>query len=415
MSDWIGIVEAAYSLSGDLEPWLEQVLGALSFLMGDALSLTATAFCLGPTGAVLEHVVSPGRDERLERSVHLSNAFAGPETINQLLRRAPPAASLSDLLPADDLRLITLLSAQASVFDTRRFLARATPQRGIVFGAQIAERESLSAAMKSRWGRAAFHIGAAYRLRLGLASASLDDDSVEAILDENGELQHASGETACSKDARDRLREIARRIDRARGALRRDPDESLELWQGLVEGRWSLVDHFDSDRRRFVVAHRNPPQGGDPRGLAARERDCAELLGRGFSPKEIAYGLGLSSTTVNHTLARARAKLSLQSQAELAAFFAPHGLRARFAEFELAGTPLAVASLELLDEKGLESLTAAEREVALALVRGATNAAIAAERGTALQTVANQIAALYAKLGVHSRAELASALGRTSH
>lgn len=72
-----------------------------------------------------------------------------------------------------------------------------------------------------------------------------------------------------------------------------------------------------------------------------------------------------------------------------------------------------MASYELLDEHRLESLTCAEREIALALLRGATNRAIACERGTAPQTVANQIAALYAKLGVHSRAELAAALGRT--
>ncbi len=131
------------------------------------------------------------------------------------------------------------------------------------------------------------------------------------------------------------------------------------------------------------------------------------------SRREIAYGIGLSAITVNHALVRARAKLGFQSLAELAAFFAPGALRAHFASFELAGEPLAVASYELLDDKCLEVLTCAEREIALSLLRGATNRAIATERGTSAQTVANQIAALYAKLGVHSRAELGAALGRS--
>jgi DNA-binding NarL/FixJ family response regulator len=205
---------------------------------------------------------------------------------------------------------------------------------------------------------------------------------------------------------------MALRADRARCAAHRQAtDCALTLWEGLVRGRWSLVDHFDGDGRRFVVAHRNCPESSDPRGLASRERDCAELLGRGFAPKEIAYGMGLSATTVHHTLMRAKQKLGFQSQTELATFFAPRALRARLAEFELSGESLAVASYELLDEARLAPLTDAEREIALALLRGATNQAIADERGTALQTVANQIAQLYAKLNVHSRAELGAALG----
>ncbi|HTO51924.1 MAG TPA: helix-turn-helix transcriptional regulator [Myxococcota bacterium] len=414
MSDWIGIVETAYSLDGDFEPWLENVLRAAGGLLGDALSLTATAFRVGAREIELEHVVSVGRDARLEQSVRLAHAFAGPHALDLLLRASPPAATLSEVLGGDSLNLVTALSARGSVFDTRRFVARASAERGIVFGAQLANREQLSSATRERWRRAAFHLGAAYRLRLGLSSARLDDESVEAVLEPGGEIQHATS-PAQSKTARECLREVARRADRARGALRRDPDESLGLWEGLVRGRWSLVDHFDSDGRRFIVAHRNDPEGADPRGLAARERDCSELLGRGFSVKEIAYGLGLSAITVSHALARARAKLGFQSQAELAAFFAPNGLRARFAEFALAGLPLAVASYELLDGARLDSLSEAEREIALLLVSGATNTAIATERGTALQTVANQIGSLYAKLGVHSRAELAALLRRVTH
>ncbi len=54
-------------------------------------------------------------------------------------------------------------------------------------------------------------------------------------------------------------------------------------------------------------------------------------------------------------------------------------------------------------------LTEAESEVALAVARGLSNAAIAAERGAAVRTVANQVAAVMKKLGVSSRVELATA------
>ena len=56
-------------------------------------------------------------------------------------------------------------------------------------------------------------------------------------------------------------------------------------------------------------------------------------------------------------------------------------------------------------------LTGAERDVALAITRGLSNAEIGAQRGVSTRTVANQVAALLRKCGVSSRVELAGALG----
>jgi DNA-binding CsgD family transcriptional regulator len=52
------------------------------------------------------------------------------------------------------------------------------------------------------------------------------------------------------------------------------------------------------------------------------------------------------------------------------------------------------------------SLTPAERDVLAHVLEGMTNGEIAARRGTARRTVANQIEAIFQKLGVRSRAEL---------
>ena len=50
----------------------------------------------------------------------------------------------------------------------------------------------------------------------------------------------------------------------------------------------------------------------------------------------------------------------------------------------------------------------AERTVAEALLEGWSNARIAQERGVSVRTVANQVASIFRKLGVRSRAELAA-------
>ncbi|MCK6537711.1 MAG: helix-turn-helix transcriptional regulator [Polyangiaceae bacterium] len=52
------------------------------------------------------------------------------------------------------------------------------------------------------------------------------------------------------------------------------------------------------------------------------------------------------------------------------------------------------------------TLSAAEREVALLVAHGLSNAEIARARGVSPNTVANQIASLFRKLGVGSRLEL---------
>lgn len=56
-------------------------------------------------------------------------------------------------------------------------------------------------------------------------------------------------------------------------------------------------------------------------------------------------------------------------------------------------------------------LTDAERQVVMGVLHGRTNAAIALGRRTSRRTVANQLAAIYRKLGVSSRWELAAHVG----
>lgn len=63
-----------------------------------------------------------------------------------------------------------------------------------------------------------------------------------------------------------------------------------------------------------------------------------------------------------------------------------------------------------LNEDALARLSVGEREVAILLVRGLSNAAIAAERGTAVRTVANQVRSIASKLGVSGRIEIAVVL-----
>ena len=143
------------------------------------------------------------------------------------------------------------------------------------------------------------------------------------MLDPGGRVIDAVGR-AQAKGARQSLAEAVRHMDRARGALRRtDPEEALQLWQGLVDGTWSLVDRLESDGKRYILARHNEPGVRDPKALTQRERSVAAFAAMGHQNKFIGYLLGLSTSTVSGHLGSARQKLGLRSRAELVGCFAP--------------------------------------------------------------------------------------------
>ncbi len=74
--------------------------------------------------------------------------------------------------------------------------------------------------------------------------------------------------------------------------------------------------------------------------------------------------------------------------------------------FELDGETYAVFELPLRRLEPPPCLTAAEREVVLGVLNHCSNAEIASARRTSVRTVANQLRAVYGKLGISGRAEL---------
>ena len=77
----------------------------------------------------------------------------------------------------------------------------------------------------------------------------------------------------------------------------------------------------------------------------------------------------------------------------------------------LEGRPVLVLAYSLPSLPSFPQLTKAEAELARQLLLGASNREIAKSRGTSRFTVANQIASIFRKLEVHSRAELAGWAG----
>ena len=105
----------------------------------------------------------------------------------------------------------------------------------------------------------------------------------------------------------------------APGDARTGDETVLDVWSGLIAGRWSLVDLFERDGKRYIVARRNDPVSVGPERFTERERQILWYLGAGRSNKVIAYELGLAYSTVTTILSRMRRRLRIDSVAQLMA------------------------------------------------------------------------------------------------
>lgn len=122
---------------------------------------------------------------------------------------------------------------------------------------------------------------------------------------------------ARSPGAHEVLRTALRQVDRARARLRTRPNEAHAAWHALVAGRWTLIECFEADGKRFLLARKNGPAAPGLPALSERERQALALAGLGYSNKHIGYVLGLSTSTVGGYLSRAARKLGATSRIEL--------------------------------------------------------------------------------------------------
>ncbi|GMV15915.1 MAG: hypothetical protein AMXMBFR56_41390 [Polyangiaceae bacterium] len=113
------------------------------------------------------------------------------------------------------------------------------------------------------------------------------------------------------------LGDVALAADRASSDA--DTEACDKAWRDLVSGRLRIIQRFDKDGRRYVVARRS--KGTKLRGVQLTERELSvvERRVRGAALKDIAAALGVSISTVAKSLKRALGKLGLENQAELIA------------------------------------------------------------------------------------------------
>jgi len=318
-ADCIGVVEALYALELEDEPWLAHVARAaaegIRVRHRGAYAVTYDASdvndCKFPAFAAtddvdpkLAHILATDFPEFYRRT---------PAIVERVLRRVAFAPSRK--LPGSEL----LDGAHEALgrFGVHQILGLNgvnADGRGAHVGLLLTRRAS--PVDPDLLARLSSHLAAASRLRRRLAGASAIA-SADAVIEPTGTIVHAE-RGAKLRGAREALSAAARHLERLRGPLRRrDPEQAARQWKALVDGRWSLVDQFEADGKRFLLAQSNEAPTADVAFLSERERQVVALAAMGHANKMIAYELGIAISTVGVLLGRAARKFGATKRAAL--------------------------------------------------------------------------------------------------
>jgi DNA-binding CsgD family transcriptional regulator len=314
MRDPIAVIEAAYQVDGSPQSWLQDLAktaakafgsthGAMAFewdaSSGDWVHVNNLVVHGLPPAFPAQFFNQPDMTgEQALRTVQIFTTCRFDSMHALVDPYAPPLTALLNQFGIEDMACINATDP------TGRGCAIAVADRAGPYPARTVHA----------WRRISAHIAAGHRLRRTLEAITqgrpIDSDCTEAILRPNGTIEHAVG-PAEPRAARKALQDALVKIDHARS--RRESDvQSIELWRALVSGRWSIVEHFDSDGKRYYLAHKNDPELAKDRALTPREQQVLGYADLGHSNKLIAYSLGLAVSTVSTLLSSARRKLGSQ-------------------------------------------------------------------------------------------------------
>jgi DNA-binding CsgD family transcriptional regulator len=341
--DVLSIVEAAYAEAGDVSTWLRNAFAAIEPHMDRGAGVVAHRFAHTTDGFWMGSMEATGADAARYRAVLDGPWWEGrKEPIwTRAYPRIPTAVRVNTLLGQkwpEAMAGTSLKKAVTAAVETLRFpsdafgvIASDPSGHGCIFFAPEPRPFRMPARVLAHWQRIAVHLATGYRL------ARRRSGEPDAVLDPGGKLLHLANEV--TSDQRTSLSEAAQAIDKARGKLRRvDSDRALSLWRGLVDGRWSLVEQFDHDGKRFVVAKRNAlclPW----HTLTEREAQAVALVAEGQPTKLVAYQLGVSIATVGGDVLKAQRKLGVPSRLQLVAAYRAHRAEERVVEPAEAATP----------------------------------------------------------------------------
>jgi DNA-binding CsgD family transcriptional regulator len=315
-SNGISVIEAAYAMDLPDQPWLDGLAASIERDLAGGMGTCAYVYDASHLPLKVLSYVDRGSPVKAEACAATVGS-ADAQYVDEAFRNIPFAAASETPRFGEQKEAVAILNG-LGIYDIIGINGADPSGFGVWIGAPQSRIIQPTVAARRTWSRIATHLATALRLRLTARQREA------AILTPQGRIEHLEGEARLDS-ARNALKDAVKQVERARGPLRRrDPEGAVDLWRGLVEAQWSLVDRFEKDGKRYVVAVENEPQPPGPELLSQRERQVVAAAALGHANKVIAYQLGLKDSTVRVLLTRAMRKLDVTNRDELVALHRAH-------------------------------------------------------------------------------------------
>ncbi|MEJ7731464.1 MAG: helix-turn-helix transcriptional regulator [Polyangiaceae bacterium] len=296
------IADAAYHFDVDDAAWVQSVLDACAAVLDEGARNGLAAVFIDCRGVALSATRAAPGDARCLR-------------VCDWLQQAPVRGHLGALGGAGVVEGIATAGALFLPAGVAQVLYAAAGERqgpALLLVSPRGDARPSSAKQAALWSRAAACITAGLHLRQHLAGGAPRDADEAAP-----SSRRLRASLRCALQVSEQGGSIAGPLDR------RSPEQARSLWSAVVAGQWALIDRFDADGKRYLVARRSASAAAARSPLSAREYQIACMVAAGQSNKAISYELGLAASTVATHLSSAMQKLGVPSRVELVQLFGP--------------------------------------------------------------------------------------------
>jgi len=172
--DWIGLLEAAYDLSGDIDAWIARLLDAAAPVLDSGHGVAAQLFRLRSVGVTVERSAHRGVQPAAALA-EATIAAASPEALDLVYRSGIPAATMSEVMwsrfPAQG--KVFAATTEGAFRDAIGIVAYSGTGGGLALNSPLAEPRTMTAAERRRWTQVCAHVGAGQCLRQQCAARRL--------------------------------------------------------------------------------------------------------------------------------------------------------------------------------------------------------------------------------------------------
>ncbi len=416
LSDKFSVVEAAWAMELGSAAWMERLACAIAAAVPELMAATAFhAVVEDMIMRVLDAGAPPGTSHL--PVVLASAAQTPPELIAHT--RMQGATGLLAFRHADAPEtggLDQVAPALAELGGKDIFTVGTRDGRGetLCLTGTLPSRRPMKRDERSAWESVCSHLGAALRLRQRGVRDTIED--ADLVFDARGALVYRN---AWSGSAR-AVDEVT--VGRVRGRLAAvdvAPSRRSNAWLDAVfDGEWSIVTRRETAMAVHFLAIRNPVDAMPMRKLTSAEVEAVRHLMCDAPTKALAEGMEITESGLNRRAASAYRKLGVRSRAECALLFdalaamAQEGLVPPESADDDDTQPILRIAWTIQELCAARGLTPAESSIVPMLISGEKDVVIAERRGVSRSTVANQANAVYRKLGINSRFELAREMTR---